>query len=140
MIAIAQERARASRISNVTFQAVAFEALQASNQTFGAVLGLSVLHLLDDLDDALSRIHQLLKPGGYFISSTVCVKDLSWPATWAIPIATAFKLAPTVRAFTSRELELRLELCGFSITYVWRPGPRRPVFIIARKQARALAA
>jgi len=42
--------------------------------TFDKIISYGVIHLLDDSDKIICRIHELLKPNGLFISSTACLK------------------------------------------------------------------
>jgi 2-polyprenyl-3-methyl-5-hydroxy-6-metoxy-1,4-benzoquinol methylase len=43
-------------------------------ETFDKIISFGVIHLLDDSEKTISRIHELLKPNGLFISSTACLK------------------------------------------------------------------
>ena len=43
--------------------------------TFDAIVSYGVIHLLDDSEKAIRRIHDLLKPGGLFISTTACLQE-----------------------------------------------------------------
>ena len=46
------------------------DAFSAPNGSFDAVLGLSILHLLDDRRTAIAKVHRMLALGGVFLSST----------------------------------------------------------------------
>jgi ubiquinone/menaquinone biosynthesis C-methylase UbiE len=50
------------------------------------VLALNLLHLLPNRTAALAKIYRLLKPGGLFISSTVCLADRMWFLRSVIPV------------------------------------------------------
>ncbi len=73
MIEIAQARADAAKVRNVTFQQGAIESLNSPERSFDVVMGHSVLHLVEDRDAVFARVHDLLKPGGVFIASTACL-------------------------------------------------------------------
>jgi ubiquinone/menaquinone biosynthesis C-methylase UbiE len=45
------------------------------NTSFDKIISYGVIHLLDDSDKVIQRLHDLLKPGGLFISSTACLMD-----------------------------------------------------------------
>ncbi|MFB6340299.1 class I SAM-dependent methyltransferase [Saccharicrinis sp. FJH62] len=45
------------------------------NACFDAIVSYHVIHLLEDIEKVLQKIHDLLKPGGLFILTTVCLKD-----------------------------------------------------------------
>ena len=79
MLAIAQVKAEAEHINNVTFEQAAIEDIAIPDQSLDMVLGLSILHLLKDRESAIARVYQMLKPGGFFVTSTVCIgESMSW--------------------------------------------------------------
>jgi len=43
--------------------------------SFDKIISYGVIHLLNNSDKVIRRLHDLLKPGGLFISSTACLKD-----------------------------------------------------------------
>ncbi|WP_373047006.1 class I SAM-dependent methyltransferase [Vulgatibacter sp.] len=133
MLEIAREKARHAGVTNVTFEKASFETLRAEDEGFDAVLGLSILHLLADLDGALHKVYRLLKPGGRFFSSTVCIGEMGVVTRLALPMATWLGLAPQVNELRAGEIAESLERTGFAIDYTWRPRPGSPVFIVARK-------
>ena len=104
-----------------------------SDQTFDAVLGLSILHLLENEEDAISRVYKMLKPGGIFVTSTVCLGDRMKILKVIGPIGKFFGLMPLVKVFTTMELEDSLTDASFEIDYRWQPGRGKSVFIVAKK-------
>ncbi|MEQ8701380.1 MAG: class I SAM-dependent methyltransferase, partial [Bauldia litoralis] len=79
MIEIARQRAEAADVSNVAFAVGSIEALPTPARPFDAVLGLSILHLVADPDAVVAKVHRLLRPGGVFVSSTMCLGDtMKW--------------------------------------------------------------
>ncbi len=135
MIEIAQSKARAGQIENVRFQQAAIETFEAPDQSYDAVLALSILHLLEDRAEAIRKAHSWLKPGGLFVTSTACLADTMWYLKFVFPIGRALGLIPLVKFFTARELEKSLVDAGFEIDHIWRPGRGKAVFIIAKKRA-----
>ena len=99
-----------------------------------AVLGLSILHLLDDRDEAIARVYEMLKPGGVFVSSTACLGDTMKFFKIIAPIGKFLGLMPLLRIFSARELEDSLTHAGFEIDYNWKPGKNKGVFIVAKKR------
>ncbi|MEO1308617.1 MAG: methyltransferase domain-containing protein [Pseudomonadota bacterium] len=133
MIRIAQEKADAAGVTNVTFTAVPIEQWIPPEDGYDMVLGLSILHLVEDRMAVLAKVHQMLKPGGLFISSTACLKDsMAWFGLIA-PLGKALGLLPTVRIFTASALAQNIQDAGFVIDENWHPGRGKAVFIIARK-------
>jgi len=135
MIEIAQGKADASKVDNVTFEQMAIEDLNAPNQSFDAVLGMSILHLLENKEDAIAKVHTLLKPGGIFVSSTACLGDTMKFFKLIAPIGYFFGLIPLVRVFTVQDLVDSLTNAGFAIDHQWQPGKGKSVFIVAKKAA-----
>ncbi|MBS7662420.1 class I SAM-dependent methyltransferase [Pseudomonas lalucatii] len=132
MLDIAARKAMAAGVENVSFQQGTLDSLELAAQSFDAVLGLNVLHLLDDVDAALSRVHGLLKPGGLFVSSTALVGEIN--VFWRLLISTMqlVGFAPYVNRLGKQALVSKLVAAGFSIEYEWLPG-KGSVFIVARK-------
>jgi ubiquinone/menaquinone biosynthesis C-methylase UbiE len=133
MIEIARGKGDAGQVENVTFERAAIDEFSAPDQTFDAVLGLSILHLLDDREAVISKVHRMLKPGGIFISSTPCLGDTMKFFKVIGPIGKFLGLMPLVEVFTKKELEDGLIDAGFEIDYRWQPGKGKALFIVAKK-------
>ncbi len=135
MIEIARRKASEGAVSNVQFEVTAIEDLSAREGGYDAVLGMSILHLLEQPEVAIAKVHRLLKPGGVFVSSTVCLGDgMSW-FKFIGPIGYALGLLPRVRVLTAAEIVGMLKAAGFSVEHEWLPGKRKGVFVVARKPA-----
>ena len=133
MIEIAQGKADAGGIGNVTFEQSTIDDLDVPNETFDAVMGHSILHLLENKEDAIAKVHQMLKPGGVFVSSTACIGDVLKIFKVIAPIGRFFGVLPLVKVFTVKELEDSLTVAGFAIDTQWQPGKSKGVFIVAKK-------
>ena len=133
MIAIAKDKAAAVGLQNVTFEALAVEDLDVASESVDAVLALSLLHLVEDRAAVIDRIHGMLRPGGIFVSNTVCLGDnMKW-FRFVGPIGHWLGVFPLVRVFTRDDLEQGLASAGFAIEHAWQPD-KAVVFIIARKE------
>ena len=133
MIAIAQSKADAQNINNVTFEQLTIEELTVADETFDVVLGLSILHLLENKQKAIAKVYKMLKPGGIFITSTVCLGDtMKWFKLIA-PIGKFLGFFPLIKVFKVKELATSLTDTGFAIDYQWQPGKGKVVFIVAKK-------
>jgi ubiquinone/menaquinone biosynthesis C-methylase UbiE len=135
MIEIAKSRAEAANVTNVDFEVQSIEEIEAPGQSFDAILGLSILHLVTDIDAVLDRVFRLLKPGGVFISSTVCMGDMPGIFRYVIPLMQFFGRAPFVAYFNRDQLLESIRAHGFEIDHEWQPGKRKAVFVVARKDA-----
>ena len=132
MIQIAKDKARDKKIENVTFKVESIEEMDYAKKNFDMVMAHSVLHLLEDKREAIEKIYRLTKPGGYFISSTVCVEDYFRLFKYIWPIVYKTGLFPYVSAFTSDHLVNEVSKCGFEIIHQWIPNGKS-LFLIARK-------
>ena len=135
MIEIARAKAAAADVTNVTFKQSDINGIDADDQTFDAVLGLSILHLLEDRNAAIRTVHALLKPGGVFVSSTACLGDTQKYIGLIAPTGRFFGVMPLVRVFTAADLANSLTGAGFEIDRQWQPGKGKAVFIVAKRAA-----
>lgn len=133
MIEIAQRKAKADGVSNVTFEQAAIDDLHLATGSLDVVLALSVLHLLEDKETAIARVFDLLKPGGVFVTSTVCLGETMKFFKYIGPIGHFFRLLPIVKVFTPSALVCSLSEAGFEIDYQWQPGRGKAVFVVAKK-------
>jgi 2-polyprenyl-3-methyl-5-hydroxy-6-metoxy-1,4-benzoquinol methylase len=120
-------------VRNVEFARSAIEGFDAPDRAYDAVLGLSILHLLEDRAAAIAKINRLLKPGGVFVSSTVCIAEMAAIFRIVLPLGRVFGLVPTVGIFRAADLRADLERAGFAIEHDWQPGKGKALFIVARK-------
>ena len=132
MIAIAKDKAAAAGVSNVTFETLAVEDLDAASASLDAVLALSLLHLVEDREAVIARIYDILRPGGIFVSNTVCLGDSMKWFRFVGPVGWWLGVFPLIRIFTRKELEENLADAGFEIEHAWQPD-KAVIFIIARK-------
>ncbi|MGK7956625.1 MAG: class I SAM-dependent methyltransferase [Crocosphaera sp.] len=133
MISIAKKKAEAENIKNITFEPSTIEELNGEDCTYDAILGLSILHLLEDKEKVITKVYSLLKPGGIFVTSTTCLGDtMSWFKLIA-PIGKFFGVFPLVKVFTTQNLIDSLTASDFVIDYQWQPSKDKAIFIVAKK-------
>lgn len=133
MLEIARAKARDAGITNVTFEQMDIANLEAGDESFDVVMGHSILHLLPDRKEVIAKVHRLLKPGGIFISSTVCMGNCNPLLKAVLVIGRSLHLLPPVQFFTQDQLVALLTDAGFSIDHQWRPAPDQAAFIVAMK-------
>ncbi len=133
MLEIAQAKADEAGVTNITFERVGMDEFSAPDSSFDVVLGLSILHLLADLDATIAKVFALLKRGGVFVSSTPCLGDSLSFFKFIGPIGTALGLLPLLRVFSVAELDESLSKAGFTIERSWKPQKSHAVFIVAKK-------
>jgi ubiquinone/menaquinone biosynthesis C-methylase UbiE len=133
MIAIAKEKAAAQGAKNMDF-AVGMLEDEPDAPLWDMVMAHSVLHLVPDRDAAIAKSFRMLKPGGHFLSSTICLSDGLWFMRPVLPAMRLAGLAPAgVAFFTAEILRAAVEAAGFEVVEDWRPGKRKAVFLVGRK-------
>ncbi|MEM7603882.1 MAG: class I SAM-dependent methyltransferase [Myxococcota bacterium] len=101
---------------------------------FDAVFAFSLLHLVHDLDETLSAIRRQLRPGGLFVSKTVCLGDRSVFLRAMVRTMTWVGKAPYVRPLTRIEVQSAIAAAGFLIEEVSHFGDQASnPFIVARR-------
>ncbi|MBE9032860.1 class I SAM-dependent methyltransferase [filamentous cyanobacterium LEGE 11480] len=133
MLKIAQGKATASNITNITFTQSTLDQLDIPDQSLDVVLGLSILHLLEDKAATIAQVHKILKPGGIFVTSTTCLDGSNQLFQRIMSIGTALGILPLIKFFTVQELVDSFTQSGFEIDHQWQPSPDKAVFIIAKK-------
>ena len=134
MLAIAEQKTNDAGIDNISYRQGTLDSLALEPASFDAVLGLNILHLLPDLDAVVTRVHEVLKPEGIFVSSTALIGEISLLWRSAIPIMQLLGFAPYVNRFSKQELIASLTDAGFIIDRDWVPA-KGSMFIVARKKA-----
>lgn len=134
MIEIAKDKTKEADANNVKFECTGIDSLMASKrETYDVVLGLSVLHLLPNKNEVMKNVYSQLKPGGYFISSTVCMGDFAKYIGWVTSPLSRFGILPKLNVFTKGELRSSMEEAGFQIEREFHPANDKAVFLVARK-------
>lgn len=133
MISIAEERLPQDSIPNVKYlQLSATQPL--TDAPFDAICAFSVLHLLDDLPGALAHLRTQLKPGGFVISKTACLGDMSPMMGIMVKALRIFGKAPYVHAITADGLELAFTEAGFEVIETGYFGTNKTArFIVAKR-------
>ena len=139
MLDIAKAKAAEGGVTNVEFRQASVESLALPNSSQDVVLGLSILHLLPNKVGAMKKVHSWLKPGGLFVTSTVCAGDMGASTKLflktLIPMAQFLGVIPNFYAFTRDELRDSFDKAGFDIEYEWKPDRQdAAVFIIGKKR------
>ncbi len=137
MIAVGADKARDQGISNVKFVKADLFDSAIEDGPYDVVLALNIIHLLEDAPGAIRRINDLLKPGGTFISKTVCALGSGTPLKFRLlkvilPLMQLVGKAPYVNFMEIVELEDIITSAGFKIIETGsRPALSR--YIVAQK-------
>ncbi|MEQ8264182.1 methyltransferase domain-containing protein [Pseudohaliea sp.] len=133
MVAIGRQKARDAGIGNVSFRQAGVEDFEAPDESYDLVLALNLIHLLPDRGAALAKVHRLLKPGGLFVSSTVCLADRLWFLRPAIPVLQWLGKAPYVSFLRAENMLREVASAGFEEQEHWTHGRTNSLFLVARK-------
>lgn len=134
MLAIGRDKAKAAGIDNLCFMQASVEDLQVAEGSYDMVLALNLLHLVPDYQSAIAKVHRLLKPGGLFISSTVCLSDKMWFLRPVIPIMQWLGKAPFVSFLNADAVLKAVEDAGFDAQEHWTHGRANSLFLVAKKR------
>lgn len=75
MISEATKKKNKLNITNVSFSQGTIFNEDLEPASFDKIIAYSIIHLLEDSEKVIQRLHELLKPGGLLISETACFKD-----------------------------------------------------------------
>lgn len=135
MIRIARAKLGPEKITNVAFDVADMDSFQPQPGSYDAALGLNILHLLDNRMAAMGRVYEALKPGGHFVSSTMCLREklmfrLMEPL---FPVMHTLGQWPHVRRFNASRLQSDIESIGFKTVHIWQPGNGPVLFLVGQK-------
>ncbi|MEO0548622.1 MAG: class I SAM-dependent methyltransferase [Pseudomonadota bacterium] len=135
MIRIAKAKLEPEGVTNVTFEVADMDGYSGPAETYDAVMGMNIIHLVDDRMAVMEEVYRLLKPGGHFISSTMCLREklmfqLMEPL---FPVMHTFGNWPHVRRFNAKRLISDVESVGFKTVHQWQPGNGPVLFLVGQK-------
>jgi len=115
MVRIAREKAARAGTDNVTFHVGPFDDtfMAFAPESFDGVCAYSILHLMEDRPAALARMFRLVKPGGFFVTSTATLGESLVPYRPILAVARALGKAPAVHILTKATLEAEVRAAGF---------------------------
>ena len=139
MLDIGRSQATDADVDNITFTRGTLAEFDAANESFDAVLALNVIHLLPDREVVIAEVARILKPGGIFVSSTVCLgRSYLRFITLLAPLGKLLGLMPDLYILTEEELVSEVVGAGFEIETQWHHAKGGvAVFMIAKKLAPA---
>ncbi len=115
MISIAKTKANEKGIKNVEFSTDDIFSGKFSECSFDAVTAFNVLYFIRDLDGLLGRIHDLLKPGGVFLSVTDCIGEKATLKTAIEVFLSRLGVFPYLNPLSTSDLLESVENAGFKI-------------------------
>ena len=133
MIEIAEEKRASAEAFNLTFVRADANA-RLPGAPFDVITAFSMLHLMEDVPSVLGTVHDQLKPGGLFLSKTVCLGDASGPLRIFVRALGTIGIAPPITILSKAQLSHALVRAGFRPCRVpvFGKGRLNP-FIIAQR-------
>lgn len=134
MLDIVKRKADFRETENITFVHGLITDNHFENESFDAILAFNILHLLQESQIVLQRIHDLLKPGGLFISATPCLGESRF-IRFVISLLTKLPPFPDVKNLKADEIEDMIKKSDFQIidTEILESQPLN-YFIVAKKK------
>jgi len=137
MIKVGKRKANEQNVTNVTFHQSTLEAAEGFQPgQFDGICAYNILHLVGDRADTLQRIFAYLKPGGFFISSTVCLGESFVPYKPVLAVMRWLKKAPPVQIFSVEELLRDIGEAGFADISAPDVGAKKTVAFVAATKPR----
>ena len=135
MLEIGRRKADEASIDNITFSRATLTDFNAADASIDVVLGLNVIHLIEDRETTFAEVARILKPGGVFISSTACIGHSFLRFIKLIaPLGMRLGLMPDVYVLTDSQLATEVTSAGLEVEDQWSHGGiARTVFLVARK-------
>lgn len=139
MVEIGQRRAAEAGAGNVHFVQADVDDEGLREDPYDVVMAFNLLHLIEDTDKALAQIGEMVRPGGLFISKTVCLAEGGGALKLrllmlALPLMQMLGKAPFVRFLKVSELESAFERAGFQIIEAGNFPAKPPTrYLVARR-------
>jgi len=115
MINIAREKIENSSINNVRFSVTDIFDSRWEKDFYDVVMAFNILCYVKNTDSFLSRVHELLKPGGIFLSATDCSEEEESGNSFIQDLIRKFKRIPYMKDFSISELESAVQKNKFHI-------------------------
>ena len=115
LLAIAEQRKAERKIENVEFIETTVFDRRFEPGSFDVVMAFYVLHFFEDIDEAVTRIYDLLKPDGLFILETACMGDKNKIMGKLVRLGGKLGFLPLMSLLTTQQIEQALEQAGFSV-------------------------
>ncbi|MET0385694.1 MAG: methyltransferase domain-containing protein [Polyangiales bacterium] len=134
MIRIANTKRQTQAVANVTFTRATVDSLQSPPAHYDCVWAYSLLHLIHDRKHTLDQVFDLLKPGGTFVASHVCLAGTWIPYGPLISLMHWLGKAPRVYLYDRKTVFEEMQHAGFVDIAERDVGAATTVaFVVAKK-------
>lgn len=115
MIEVAKKRTAEKNIRNIDFENIDILDDRFKDESFDVILALNILHLIEEPDSILEKMHILLKPGGLFISATACLGERWSPLASCLLLLSKTRFVPSFHKYSLSSLEEIIRVNKFDI-------------------------
>ncbi len=115
MIELAIDKATKSNTLNINYQICDIMNDKFKSDSYDVITVYNVLLFFSPDENPLRRIHQLLKPGGMFLSATDCYSELGFVLKTIAKLFSSTGIMPMIKEYSCQSLEEEIEKSGFSI-------------------------
>ena len=135
MIEMAKAKAAERHISNVHYVQTTIFDERYQKESFDVILAFRILHMLEDIQGVMSRINELLKPGGIFISVSACMGDKKALLSILVSLASKMRIIPVhINLFKLPELQGIITDGGFKIVEYEKMNDKEPHYCIVAEK------
>lgn len=136
MIDIAEEKAEKNGIGNIKLYKTDVFNEDFERSSFDVVLAVNILYFLENAPENISRIYELLKPGGLFISATDCLGEKISLLNRTKHLLSRIGILPFMKMYSISQLEDLVTDVDFKIIETANLYDNPPnYFIVAKKNA-----
>ena len=134
MIDIAEKKAEKAAIRNLKLYKADLFNEEFKENSFDVVLAINILYFLENAPENISRIYELLKPGGLLISATDCLGENISLSNRIKHFLSRTGILPFMRIYSISELKDQITDADFKIIETARLYDNPPnYFIVAKK-------
>ena len=133
MIDAAKQKAVGQNINNIKFFRTDLFNKNFQTASFDVITAFNMLHYVTVKQPLYDKIYEYLKPQGFFISSTACLRERKSALRFMMAGMSTFNIGPEILFYKTSELESEIEDSGFTIIEAIDIARLPERFIIARK-------
>jgi len=134
MIGVARRKEEAYQLDNVEFLHTDLFDDQFEAASFDQITTFNVLPYIHEKDAFYARIHQLLKPGGLFLSSTACLGQRITPTRVFMWLLKSLRVVPRMTFYKTDGLESEIAEAGFAIEKAMDIAKLPERLVVAKKK------
>lgn len=134
MVRLARAKAEATDAGNATFTVGDVFDPALGVQRFDAAFCFFVLHLVNELEATLARLHELIVPGGLLITQTPCLEEAGWFLRPLFRVMGRLGLVPGLSTLKAHDVSAAIRSAGFEVLETRQRGETRFIhWVVARR-------